>query len=250
MGSMGSMGSTGSRVTIGGVAAYRAEPEGEPRGAIIVIHEIWGLVDQITSVADRWAAEGYLAIAPDILTHVGITPEVGEELSVAMKHPDEEVRTAMQPRLREALAPIRQPEYAAWAVERLRAIVDELEEIPAVRGRVAVTGFCFGGTYSYALAAADDRVSAAVPFYGTAPERIGDISCPILALYGEIDPPLMDKLPEVREAMAAAGVDFTDVVYPGAMHAFFNETNARTYHPEFAADAWAKATAFVADRVG
>ena len=236
--------------TIGGVSAYRAAPVSEPRGAIIVIHEIWGLVDQITSVADRWAAEGYLAIAPDILTHVGITPEVGEELSVATKHPDEAVRTAMQPRLREALAPIRQPEYAAWALARLSAIVDELEDDPAVAGRIAVTGFCLGGTYSYALAASDDRVVAAVPFYGTAPERIEDISCPILALYGEIDPPLMEKLPEVREAMAAAGVDFTDVVYPGAMHAFFNDTNARTYHPEFAADAWAKATAFVADRVG
>ncbi|HWL03215.1 MAG TPA: dienelactone hydrolase family protein [Microbacteriaceae bacterium] len=242
----------GSMETIGGVTAYRAEPAGEPRGAIIVIHEIWGLVDQIKGVADRWAAEGYLAIAPDILTHVGITPEVGEALSPALKHPDEEVRTAMQPKLREALAPIRQPEYAAWALAQLSALLDELEEIPGIAGRIAVTGFCFGGTYSYALAAQDDRVSAAVPFYGTAPttQQIQDISCPVLALYGEIDPPLMEKLPEVREAMAAADIDFTDVVYPGALHAFFNETNARTYHPEFAADAWAKATAFVADRVG
>lgn len=242
---MGSMGE------LGDIAVYRAEPTGAPRGAVIVIHEIWGLVDQIKGVADRWAAEGYLAIAPDIMTHVGITPEVGEELSLAAKHPDEAVRTELQPRLREALTPIRQPEYARWALGRLTAVLDELEEVPGIAGRIAVTGFCFGGTYSFALAAEDDRVAAAVPFYGTAPdlERIQDISCPVLALYGELDPPIIEKLPEVRAAMAAADIDFTEVVYPGALHAFFNETNARTYHPEFAADAWARATAFVDARL-
>ena len=71
----------GSMTTMNGVEVYRAEPEGEPRGAVIVIEEIWGLVDHIKDVADRWAAEGYLAVAPDILSHGGITPEVGEELA-------------------------------------------------------------------------------------------------------------------------------------------------------------------------
>jgi len=240
----------GEMVTIGDVQAYRADPAGDPRGAVIVIHEIWGLVEQITGIADRWAAEGYVALAPDIMTHVGITPEVGEALSVASKHPDESVRTAMQPRLREALAPIRQPEYAAWAVAQLRTIVDELESEPALAGKVVVSGYCFGGTYSFALAAADPRIAAAVPYYGTAPEDVAGIGCPVLALYGELDPPIVDRLPEVRTAMAQAGVDFTDVVYPGALHAFCNETNARTYHPEHAADAWRRATDFVAARVG
>lgn len=237
---------------LNGVPVYRAEPTVPPRGAIIVIHEIWGLVDHIKDIADRWAAEGYLAIAPDIMSHVGITPEVGEELAVATKSLDEEVRAAMQPRLREALAPIRQPEYATWAVDQLRLLVDALAEMPGIEGRIAVTGYCFGGTYSFALAAADDRVRAAVPFYGTAPEPegIARIAAPILALYGELDPPLIEKLPEVRESMASAGVDFTGVVYPGALHAFFNDSNARTHHPEYAADAWARATAFIAEHVG
>jgi len=244
---MGSMG------TINGVTVYRAEPSGEPRGTIIVIHEIWGLVEQIKGVADRWAAEGYLAVAPDILSHGGVTPEVGEELAWAMRHPDEAMRTAMQPRMREALAPVREPAYAVWALGQLVALLDGLEEQePAAAERIAVTGFCFGGTYSFALAAEDDRVLAAVPFYGTAPavDKIQDISCPVLALYGEIDPPLMEKLPEVREAMAEADVDFTDVVYPGAAHAFFNETNPLRYDAAAAADAWARATAFVAEHVG
>lgn len=242
----------GSMVEMNGVPVYRAEPSIPPRGAIIVIHEIWGLVDHIKGIADRWAAEGYLAIAPDIMSQIGITPEAGEELAIATKSLDEAVRTAMQPRLREALAPIRQPEYAVWAVEQLTRIVDELVEMPGIEGRVAVSGYCFGGTYSFALAAADDRVRAALPFYGTAPdaEGIARISAPILALYGEIDPPLIEKLPEVREAMLGAGVDFTDVVYPGAMHAFFNDSNARTYDPEAATDAWSRATAFIAEHVG
>ncbi|WP_345752096.1 dienelactone hydrolase family protein [Microbacterium rhizophilus] len=239
----------GTMINVAGLDVYRADPAGTPRGAVIVIEEIWGLVDHIKDVADRWAGEGYLAVAPDILTRVGITPEVGEELSQALRHPDEAVRTAMQPRLRDLLAPTRSPEYGAWATERLVALVDALA--PEVDGKVAVTGFCFGGAYSFALAAADPRIRAAVPFYGTAPDpdRIVRIACPVLALYGQDDPRLVDALPEVREAMDAAGIDFTAVVYEGAGHAFFNDTNATAYRAEIAADAWGRATAFVAEHL-
>ncbi len=242
----------GSMTTINGVEVYRAEPTGAPRGAVIVIEEIWGLVEHIKDIADRWAAEGYLAIAPDILSHGGVTPEVGEELFLAMSATDEAVRTAMQPRLREKLAPVREPAYGEWATAQLVSLVDALVEEPGIDGRIGVTGYCFGGTYSFALAAADDRVLAAVPFYGTAPqpERIARIACPVLALYGEQDHALMERLPEVRAAMAEAGIDFTDVVYEGAGHAFFNDTNSIAYRPDTAADAWAKATAFIAEHVG
>jgi carboxymethylenebutenolidase len=237
----------GERIEINGVDVYRAEPEGPPRGAIIVIHEIWGLVDQITCIADRWAAEGYLALAPDLLSDIGVTPAVGEELASLNADPDEERRASLQPRLREALAPIRAPEYATAAVARLRAVVDHLATLPGVDGRIAVTGYCFGGTYAFALAAADERVRVAVPFYGTAPEpeAIARISCPVLALYGDLDPALIDRLPEVRDAMAANGVAFSDHVYAGARHAFFNETNPHTFDPDAAADAWRRATQFV-----
>ncbi|WP_100812904.1 dienelactone hydrolase family protein [Microbacterium lacus] len=241
----------GERIEINGVRVYRAEPAGPPRGAVIVIHEIWGLVDQITRIADRWADEGYLALAPDLLSDIGVTPEVGEELAALNADPDDEKRASLQPRLREALAPIRSPEYAAAAVARLRAVVDHLATLPAVDGRIAVTGFCFGGTYSFALAADDDRVRAAVPFYGTAPEpdAIARISCPVLALYGELDPAIVERLPEVREVMRANDIEFSDHVYPGARHAFFNETNPNTYDPDVAADAWLRATTFVGDQL-
>ena len=142
---------------------YRAEPVGELRGALIVIHEIWGLVDHIKRVADRYAAEGYLVIAPDILSRGGITPEVGLEIATLMAGAEED-RTKAQPLMREKMAPVNVPEYAAWAVGALKSVVDYLEVQPEVDGRIGVLGFCFGGSYSFALAAADRRIRGAVPF--------------------------------------------------------------------------------------
>lgn len=241
----------GEMVDLDGVAAYRAEPAGVPKGGLILIHEIWGLVPHITDVADRYAAEGYLVLAPDLLSVAGITPETGLELHRLQSEPDEAKRTAAQPVLREKLAAAREPEFAAGAVARLRKVVDALEAEPGVDGRIAVTGFCFGGTYSFALAAADNRVKAAVPFYGTAPapDKIAQIACPILAMYGEIDPAIMEALPETRRLMAEAGVDFTAQVYEGAQHAFFNDTSPSRYDPDAAADAWSRALDFLGVRL-
>jgi len=231
-----------------GVAVAR--PDGPPRAGLVLIHEIWGLVPHIVDVAERYAAEGYLVAAPDLLSHGGLEPLLGAELHALMSSPDEETRLAAQPRLREALAGIRVPEYAEWAVSALRATVDWLAAQPGVEGRIGVTGFCFGGTYSFLLAASDDRVRAVAPFYGTAPEpkRIASIHAPVLALYGEDDPALIDALPGVRDAMAAAGVDFEDVVYEGAGHAFFNDTGSR-YDADAAADAWRRVQEFLAARL-
>lgn len=236
----------GQQIDIDGLSAYRAEPTGTPRGGLIVIHEIWGLVAHITGVADRFAAEGYLVIAPDILRPVGMDPATGAELQSLVQSADEATRLAAQPRLRDALSPIRTPEYGAAAVASLRKAVDYLEAQPGVDGRIAVTGFCFGGTYSFALAAADPRVRAAVPWYGTAPdaEAIGRIACPVLAIYGEDDEPLISALPAVEATMADEGVDFTPQVYPGAKHAFFNDTGAN-YDADAAAEAWPLALAFL-----
>lgn len=233
-----------------GVHAYHAAPDGPARGGIVLIHEIWGLVPHIVDIADRFAAEGYVVLAPDLLSGVGVSPEVGTQLQAIMAEPDEQLRLAGQPRLREAMAPVRAPEFAITALAQLRTTVDALAAQPGVDGRIAVVGFCFGGTYAFALAAADERIRAAVPFYGTAPapERIAEIGCPVLALYGAHDPALIDALPAVRTAMHAAGVDFTDHLYPDAGHAFFNDTNARAYRAQDAADAWARTLSFLAAR--
>lgn len=227
-------------------SAYRAEPVGELRGALIVIHEIWGLVDHIKRVADRYAAEGYLVIAPDILSHGGVTPEVGHELAGLMHGTDEE-RTAAQPLLRDKMAPVNAPEYAAWAIGALKSVVDYLEAQPGVDGRIGVLGFCFGGSYSFALAAADRRIRGAVPFYGAPPATadLAHLDCPVLGLYGETDERLMQSLPEVTQRMHDAGAQFVSHVYPGAGHAFFNDTNPVSYRPEVAADAWIRSLEFL-----
>jgi len=238
-------------VDLDGVTVYRAAPIVPPRGAVIVIHEIWGLVPHIRDVADRFAAEGWLTIAPDILSDAGITPEVGLELETLMRNPDEAIRTAAQPILRDKLSTSRSPEFAATAVAKLRRVVDALVAEPGVDGRIGVTGYCFGGHYSFELAVADDRVKAAVPYYGSPPplDEVGRIACPVLALYGEIDPPLMESLPALRAAMVAAKVDFTDHVYPGAKHAFFNDTSASVYDPDSAADAWRRTLTFFTEHL-
>ncbi len=245
-------------ITIPGsdLTAYRADPpasavDGPPRGAVIVIHEIWGLVDHIKDVADRLAAEGYLVVAPDILSDSGVTPSVGQELHDLAMSPDEATRTSAQPLMREKLSASRDPEYGAWAVVALRTVVDYLEAQPGVDGRIAVTGFCFGGSYTFALAAAEPRIRAAAPFYG-APPAIADlagIACPVHAFYGATDERIMSGLPEVTRAMAAAGVDFHSTVYEGAAHAFFNDTNVTTYDPDAASDAWSRLLAFLGERL-
>lgn len=230
---------------------YVARPGGLPVGGLVLIHEIWGLVDHIRDVSDRFAEEGWLVAAPDILSHAGLEPHLGQELFAILNGDDQEAKAAAQPRMREALSGMRAPGYAEWAVPALTAVVDWLEQQPDVDGRIAVTGFCFGGTYAFALAAADGRIRAAVPFYGTAPapEQIARIQAPVLALYGEQDPPLIDALPGVRQAMAEAGVDFDAVVYPGAQHAFFNDTGSR-YSPAHAMEAWARVLGFLDEKVG
>lgn len=229
---------------------YVARPQGEPRGGLVLIHEIWGLVPHIEAVADRYAGEGWLVAAPDILSHGGLELALGADLFAVMNSDDEEARAQAQPRMREAMSGMRAPEYAEWAVHALRTTVDWLQQNEGVGDRIAVTGFCFGGTYAMALAASDDRVRAAVPFYGTAPapDRMPRIRGSVLALYGQHDPALIDALPGVEKAMQEAGVDFEAVVYPDAAHAFFNDTGRR-YDAAAAADAWRRATAFLAGHV-
>jgi carboxymethylenebutenolidase len=234
--------------TDGPISAYRAEPTGEARGAIIVIHEIWGLVDHIKEVADRYAAEGYLVVAPDLLSKVGMNAAAGEELRALVMNPDEATRVAAQPLMREKLAPVGSPEFGAWATTTLTKVVDYLDAQSGIDGRIAVLGFCFGGTYAFALAAADPRVRASLPFYGQPPEtaQLGAIACPVLAFYGDQDARLMETLPGVTAALKDAGVDFEAKVYAGAQHAFFNDSNAATsYDPAAAADSWTRSLAFL-----
>jgi carboxymethylenebutenolidase len=226
--------------------------EGVPfKGALIVLEEIWGLNDHVKDVADRFAAQGYLVLSPDLIGHAGIDAHLGEELQKLMFSDDQKARSEAQPRMRDAMAPVHAPEFAAWAVPALIKSVDYLAEQPGVDGHIGVLGYCFGGSYSFALAAADSRVRVAIPYYGQPPETadLQKITAPILAFYGQEDERLITGLPKVTEAMEAAGVDFTAKVYDDAGHAFFNDTNPHTYRKEDADDAWKRTLAFLDEHI-
>lgn len=232
-------------ITIAGKAIYHTYPDdGQKHPGLIVLEEIWGVNEHIRSVADRFAAEGYSVLSPELLppgTLELLTPQVQKDLF------DPEKRHEMQPVLREVMHPIQQPEFSADAIATLRFCVDYLLGDEGVNGSVAVLGFCFGGTYAFHLAAIDGRIKAAVPFYGQAPseEEIANIMCPVLAFYGEKDEHLMQTLPKLKDDMQKQGKDFEPIVYPGVGHAFFNDTNERAYDATSAQDAWDKTLAFL-----
>lgn len=240
-------------IDIGGrtIPAYRSVPAGDVRGGVVLIHEIWGLVDHIKNVADRLAAEGYLVIAPDILSGAGISPEVGGELQALVFSADEEERSRAQPLLREKLSAAEDPAYAEWAVSALQKVVDRLAVQPGVEGRMGVAGFCFGGSYAFALAAADPRVRVAIPFYGSPPDlsTLAGSTAAVLAFYGDEDERLIATLPDVERAMTAGGVDFRSHIYEGVGHAFFNDSNSVTYDFEAASDAWRQTLGFLQSRL-
>jgi len=224
---------------------YEAVPRGAVKGGLIVIEEVWGLVDHIKDVADRYAAEGYWVVAPELLSETHIK-EHADTLMVDYFNPEK--RNEAQPKLRELMTPMHEPGFGEKTVGRVQACFDYLYGKPEMHEWVAVTGFCFGGSYSFALAMAEPRLKAAVPFYGHAdledPEKLKGIVCPIRAFYGETDEGLVGGLPEVEEALHAAGVDFEAKVYPGCGHAFFNDTNPFAYNEAAAVDAWQRTLAF------
>lgn len=227
------------------IDVFRAVPEGRPRGAIIVIHEIWGLQEQTRSIARRLAGDGYLAIAPDVLSHIGVDEAAGLELLHLRFEADDEERHREQQRMRDLFSAAFAPDYTAWAVAALTRVVDETIDLDGVDGRLAVTGFCFGGGLAWQLVAADPRVRLAIPFYGRGPDRaaLDRIRVPVLAIYGGLDQPLMDDLPRLVADADAAGVAVETVVYPDAQHAFFNDLNPVVHDADAAADAYARVLA-------
>lgn len=229
--------------------AYVCDPEGDAKGGLIVIHEIWALNDQTKSVADRYAAQGYMVVAPDLLTMTDIAKHA-DTMSLDLFNPEK--RNQTQPKLRALMTPMQEPDFGKKTLGKLRACFDYLYDQPSVGQKVAVTGFCFGGSYSFNLAINEPRLKAAVPFYGHAPlelEELKKIKCPILAFYGEKDENLMKDLPQLKKLMQEASVDFSAVTYPDAGHAFFNDANPYAYNEAAAKDAWQKALAFLGNTV-
>jgi carboxymethylenebutenolidase len=232
------------------LTAYEAVPEGEIKGGIIVIHEVWGLNDHTKSIADRFAAEGYVALAPELLGETDIAAHAAQ---LQLDYFNPEKRNEAQPKLRALMTPMHEPGFGERTLGRVQTCFDYLYDKPETKQWVAVTGFCFGGSYSFNLAAHEPRLKAAVPFYGHAATDIDElkqITCPILAFYGERDEGLMGSLPELKQLMSQAGVEFSAQVYPDCGHAFFNDTNPFAYNEAAAKSAWQRTLEFLSQAAG
>lgn len=209
------------------ITGYLSAPQGGGKyPAVIVIHENRGLNDHTRDVARRFASEGFVALAPDLLSRKGGT--------ASMESPD---------KAREAIGTI-QPADAITDLKAGLAYLDQHKKVRA--GRLASVGFCWGGARSFMLATESERLRAAVVFYGSAPpaEKLAEVRCPVLGIYGETDERITSRVPEVAEAMKKSGKKFEYKIYPGAGHAFFNDTGER-YNASAARDAWAMTLAFL-----
>jgi carboxymethylenebutenolidase len=239
--------------TDGDLRAYLARPSGgEPWPAIIVIQEVFGLVDHIEDVARRFAAEGYLALAPDLYTHDKVRPTLDDEDIVAAfpfrGRADQiavEVPAEKQEGVRRALDWLTNRNLSTY-VPDLRAAVDYLRSRPDVRSSaIGAVGFCMGGGLVGQLVASGADVAAGVIFYGPPPplDRVGNVRCPVQGHYGGEDPGITNNVPAFEEAMRSAGKDFTAYVYDGAPHAFNNDQRP-SYHAEAAKVAWERTLDF------
>ena len=224
--------------------AFAVHPQNaEHAPGIILIHEIWGLNDNIRDIAQRFAGQGYSVLAPDLLKGTDIEGKVDPSIFQEMQDPTK--RDEAQKKMRAALAPMQSPDFAAALLKKLRVCFAELQKSTE---KIAVMGFCFGGSYSFAFAAEEPRITACIPFYGQPPseEQIKRIQAPVLAFYGEQDQNLMQSLPLLKVQMQKHGKTFENHVYPQTGHAFFNDQNPRMYQKEAAEDAWKKSLAFLA----
>jgi carboxymethylenebutenolidase len=210
----------------GEVRAYRAAPKGAsgPLGSVMVIHENRGLNAHIEDVARRAAAAGFVALAPDLLSSMGGTPEDAD-------------------RARDMIGQL----PADRALADAAAGVTWLARQQGANGRVGTVGFCWGGGMSGQLAAANpDGLACAVVFYGRTvePAKVPGIEVPLLLHYAGKDERINAGIPEFRQALDAAGARYTLHMYEGAQHAFHNDTSAERYSAEAAQAAWDRTVAF------
>jgi carboxymethylenebutenolidase len=208
------------------VIAYLSQPRAAgAHPAVLVIHENRGLLEHFKDITRRFAKAGYVSIAVDLASREGGTERFSDSAQVS------------------AILAQTPPERH---VETMNAAVGHLQALPSVRrDRVGAMGFCFGGGMVWRLATANPDLRAVAPFYGSNPPLadVAKIKAAVFAVYGELDTRLNEGIPAVREAMQRAHVTNEVVIYPGANHAFFNDTTDR-YAQSAAQQAWTRVMAW------
>jgi len=195
------------------VRAWVVYPERKDKaGVVIVIHEVYGLSDWIRGVADQLAREGFIAVAPDLIS--GHAPGGGGTDSAGSR--DDVVKL-----IREL-----KPEEVTT---RLNAVRDFAVKLPAANGKTATVGFCWGGGKSFAYAASQPNLNAAVVYYGTSPEEadLARIKAPVLGLYGGDDSRVDATVPPAEAEMKKLGKAYEPHLYEGAGHGFLRAQDDR-----------------------
>jgi carboxymethylenebutenolidase len=186
------------------VEAFVVYPEVKTKAPVIVlIHEIFGLTDWAKEMADELAAQGYIVVAPDLLSGYG--PNGGGTSEFSSQDAAVKAVSGLNP---------------DGVNTDLDAAADYAKHLPAGNGKIAVIGFCWGGGKSFAFAAHRKDLSAAFVFYGTAPADVTTITAPVYGFYGGNDARIGATIPATVAAMKAAGKKYEPVTYDGAGHGF------------------------------
>jgi carboxymethylenebutenolidase len=208
----------------GGTArGYVAEPEDQGPG-LVVLQEWWGLDEHVREICDRFAGEGFVALAPDLF-HGETTDQ-----------PDEAQQKMMAMNMEEA-------------EKEMRGAVNYVLSHPKCNGNVGSVGFCLGGGLSVWAATANEQIGAVVSFYYVMPHGKPDFSklnAPVLGHFGTSDDFIsVDEAKSLEAELQQAGVDAAFEFYEGAGHAFFGPHDRfGTYHSEHAGSAWGKTVDF------
>jgi len=198
----------------GPTTAHVARPDGNTAAAIILIQEWWGINDHIRDIASRYAAEGFLCVAPDLYR------------GKLAKDPKE-------------AAALMQGLAVDDGMETIRAAIRETTARYDSR-KLGITGYCMGGTFALRAACEIDDLAAAAPFYGDIPEEnvLKQLRVPTLFIAGKRDAWINTEKVSGLEAVARKYDLPIEVVSYDADHAFFNNTRPEVYDAEAASDAW------------
>ena len=180
--------------------------------AVVVIHEINGMVDWVQSLTDQLAEAGYIAIAPDLLSGMG--PGGGGTSAFTERNAVGQAIRALPP---------------DQITADLKAVAEYVSKLPAANGKVAVGGFCWGGSQTFRYATNNPKLKAAFAFYGSGPESKDDlarIKAPVYGFYGGNDARINATLPKTIEMMKELGKKFKPVTYEGAGHGFMRAGEA------------------------
>ncbi|HKQ57538.1 MAG TPA: dienelactone hydrolase family protein [Candidatus Eisenbacteria bacterium] len=200
-------------------------------GVVLIIHEIYGLSDWIRGVADQVAREGFIAVAPDLIS--GLGPGGGGTDSVASR--DDVVK------LVRGLTP-------EDAQQRLDAVRAWATRLPAANGKIATMGFCWGGARSFAYAASTPPPAAAVVYYGTSPDSVAilAVKAPVQGHYGADDARVNATIEPAKLAMARLKRSYDPNIYEGAGHGFLRGQTLRDgANRKATQEAWPRTLAFL-----